>query len=65
MREPSAAEALFPNLPSGERPEQAQTGPRLANAMYPRPQQPQLSSNELREAWHEHQWALAGIRRIK
>ena len=63
MREPSAAQALYPNLPSGERPERAQTGPRLSEAMYPRPSQPRLTPDELREAWRERMQELAGIRR--
>ena len=31
----SAAQSLYPHLPSAERPERAQGGPRLSDAMYP------------------------------
>jgi hypothetical protein len=48
MPEPTAAAALYPNLPKGERPERAQTGPRLSEAMYPRPPKP--PSNPYRES---------------
>jgi hypothetical protein len=57
MREPTAAEALFPNLPKGERPEQAQTGPRLSEAMFPRPQ-PKPPTNSDRES------LLRGLREL-
>jgi hypothetical protein len=63
MRKPTAAKALYPNLASGERPELAQSGPRLADAMWPRPQEPRLTPDELREAWLDYMLALSGIRR--
>jgi hypothetical protein len=63
MREPTAAKALYPNLASGERPELAQSGPRLAEALYPRPQERRLTPDELREAWRDHMLALMGLRR--
>jgi hypothetical protein len=53
QREPSAAQALYPNLPSGERPERAQTGPRLSEVMYPRPQ-PKPPTNSDRESLLRH-----------
>ena len=67
-REPSAAQALFPHLPRGtpepvERPERNES---VAAAMWPslapKPQS-RLSPDQLRAAWHEHLWALSGIRR--
>jgi hypothetical protein len=63
QREPSAAAALYPNLPSSERPEQTQTGPRLSEAMWPRAEPKPLSPQELREAWRDHLMQLAGLRR--
>jgi hypothetical protein len=56
--EPTAAQALFPNLPSGERPERAQTGPRLSEAMYPRPSQPKPPTNSDRDS------LLRGLREL-
>jgi hypothetical protein len=37
---PSAAQSLYPNLPSGARPEVKQEQPRLAQAMWPGPKPP-------------------------
>jgi hypothetical protein len=64
-REPTAAKALYGHLPSAERPELAQSGPRLADAMYGRPQEPRLSPDELRALWVDHMLALSGLRRTK
>jgi hypothetical protein len=65
----SAAQSLYPNLPSAARePVQRGREPTTAQAMYPRQpstQPRQLSYDELREAWRDHMLALAGIRRIK
>ena len=70
QREPSAAQALFGHLPSAARPEVEQRRkPTTGQSMHPG--QPslmpkaerRLSPDELREAWHEHLWALVGIRR--
>jgi len=61
MREPTAAQSLYPNLPSAERePIKQSSEPRLADAMYPRPQ---LSRRELDDLWRDHLMALAGLRR--
>jgi hypothetical protein len=40
MPKPTAAGALYPHLPTAERPERSQSGPPLAAAMYPRPKPP-------------------------
>ena len=60
---PSAAQALYPNLPTGERDERQQSGPRLADAMYPRPSQPRLSQDEVRARWRDRMMEMAGLRR--
>jgi hypothetical protein len=51
--EPTAAGQIWPNLPKGERPERAQTGPRLSAAMWPQhnsrnaqPKSPQHSDRD-------------------
>jgi len=64
---PSAAQALFPHLPKGERAEQQQQPTQsLAASMYPalapKPER-RHTPDELRELWHEHLWGLVGIRR--
>ena len=35
QREPTAAQSLYPNLPSGARPERQQRTPNIADAMWP------------------------------
>jgi len=40
MPKPTAAQALYGHLRSAERPERSQSGPSLADAMYPRPKPP-------------------------
>jgi hypothetical protein len=63
-KQPTAAQALFPHLRQGTPPEVEQRRqPSIAEAMYPRPKDRRLSPDELREAWHDHLWALVGIRR--
>ena len=67
---PSAAQALYGHLPSASRePVEQRHKPTTAQSMYPtmasiapKPQ-PRLSPDQLRAAWHEHLWSLAGIRR--
>jgi hypothetical protein len=63
---PNAAQSIYPHLPSAEREPIKQSEPKLAEALYPalvpKPER-RLSPDELREAWHEHLWALSGIRR--
>jgi hypothetical protein len=49
----SAAGQIWPHLPSAERPERAQTGPRLSEVMYPRPQ-PKPPTNSDRESLLRH-----------
>jgi hypothetical protein len=53
----SAAGQIWPHLPSAARPERAQTGPRLADAMYPRPH-PKPPTNSDRES------LLRGLREL-
>ena len=45
----SAAQSLYPHLPSGERPELAQAGPKIADAMWPA-----LARKE--PSWDERWW---------
>jgi hypothetical protein len=45
----SAAQALYPHLPSGVRPEVKQSERSLAEAMYPRPSRDQRLWNEILE----------------
>jgi hypothetical protein len=63
----SAAQSLYPNLPSAARPEVEQRNkPTTAQAMYPSQASlvpKRLSYDELRQAWRDHMLALAGIRR--
>ena len=68
MAQRNAAGMIWPHLPTGERAERQQSGPSVADAMWPTLAPKalrRLSPNELREAWHEYQWSLSGIRRIK
>ena len=64
---PSAAQSLFPNLPSQERREvEQQLKPTTAQSMYP--ELPSLapkalSYDELKAAWRDHMLALMGLRR--
>jgi hypothetical protein len=37
---PSAAQSLYPHLPTGERPEVKQSKPNIADALYPGPKPP-------------------------
>jgi hypothetical protein len=60
---PSAAAALYPHLPSAERPERAQSGPRLADAMYPRPQPPGPLARGEENPWRDLMLERAGLRR--
>jgi len=63
---PSAANQVYPHLPSGERPEVEQQRPTTAQAMYPTmatTQPRRLSYNELKEAWRDHMLAKMGLRR--
>ena len=75
--EPTAAQSLYPNLPSSARPERQQSGPRLSEAMYPSlaPKPQPAPPNRYREStmtlaqrcdedpWFEYRLALSGIRR--
>jgi hypothetical protein len=53
----TAAGQIWPHLPSAARPERAQTGPRLSEAMYPRPQ-PKPPTNSDRDS------LLRGLREL-
>jgi hypothetical protein len=65
QREPSAAQALYGHLPSAERPERQQSGPRLSDALYPRSKERRSSYDELKAAWFERRMEMVGFRRIK
>jgi hypothetical protein len=68
---PSAARALYPHLPSAARPERAQTGPRLAEALWPRPKpQRRISvtnawARDEENPWRDLMLQAAGFRRIR
>jgi len=67
QREPSAAQALFPNLKSGTPPVvERRSEPSIADALYPRPKPP-LKNPYLEPMteteWRDQLWALAGLRR--
>jgi hypothetical protein len=47
MTERTAAQSLYPHLPSGERPQRAQTGPSIGDAMWP---------SLKRATWDERWW---------
>jgi hypothetical protein len=65
--EPTAAQALFPNLPQGTpEPVEQRHKPSTAQAMWPAlatTQPRRLSPNELKQAWIDHLLALSGLRR--
>jgi hypothetical protein len=54
QREPTAAQSLYPHLPSGERPEVKQRTPTLADAMFPSLSREQ-KAKEASQAW-EREW---------
>jgi hypothetical protein len=62
----NAAGQIWPHLPQGtpDEVEQRRTGS-LADALYPRPQEPRLSPDQVKELWRDHMLALMGLRRIK
>jgi hypothetical protein len=62
--EPTAAAAMYPNLPHGtpSEVEQRRTSS-IASAMWPRPEPRPLSHHELKEAWRDRMMSLAGLRR--
>jgi hypothetical protein len=72
MPEPTAAQALYGHLPSGEgREVEQRSKPPTSQAMFPslpslvpKPER-QLSPAELKEAWRDHMLALAGLRRMR
>jgi hypothetical protein len=71
-RRPSAAQSLYPNLPSDDGRQAQWTQQRrdrsesVASAMYPRPKPPPKNpylEGMTETEWRDQLWALAGLRR--